>query len=479
MNLYQVFHATALRQPDRPAIIKMAVGNQMSYHELDEAIANTSQRLQAAGVLPGDCIGLHFASSAEYIVFTYAVWRCGACVIPLPLELAVTEKQEILRCLAIDKIISARRGSAMFSTFRRGELFELAVEAEVFAVEARLSRPAELANLNPAFIRFTSGTTGAAKGVVLSHETVLERIAAANEVLNLRPSDRVLWVLSMAYHFTVSIVAYLTYGAAIVLPKNHFASAVVEAAQLSQATILYASPMHYALLADFPDARAVPSLRRVISTTSSLNLQAAHRFRERYGKPIDQALGIIEIGLPCINAAQEPERWNSVGRVLPAYNLRLNDVGLGEDAKEIVLRGPGMLDAYYHPWQTRQEILRDGWFHTGDVGRVDRDGYLYLTGRTKDVINIMGMKFFPQEVERVLASHPNVSAVSVFAARDERWGEAVGARVVACGPDDDQLASRLQAYCRQHVAEYKVPRHIEFVSVLPRTASGKVLHRAL
>jgi long-chain acyl-CoA synthetase len=275
-------------------------------------------------------------------------------------------------------------------------------------------------------------------------------------------------------------VAYLTYGTSIVLPKNHFAAAIVEATQIAEATILYASPTHYALLAEFPGACLLPSLRRAVSTTSALSQQAGLRFCERYGQPINQALGIIEIGLPCINSEQDSERWNSVGRVLPAYELRLEDVGLGEEAQEIVLRGPGMLDAYYDPWQTRDEILRDGWFHTGDVGRLDQDGYLYLTGRTKDVINVMGMKFFPQEVERVLTNHPNVAAASVFAARDERWGESVGARVVAHeGTDDSQLASRLQAYCRKHVAEYKVPRQIEFVSSLPRTASGKVLHRAL
>jgi long-chain acyl-CoA synthetase len=451
----------------------------MSYRELDEAIANTSRRLQAAGVAPGDCIGLHYASSSEYIEFTYAAWRCGACVIPLPMELAPAEKQEIVRCLAIDKIVSVRRGAGIFSSVRCGEPVELATDADLFAVDAGGSRPMALTGMNPAFIRFTSGTTGTAKGVVLSHETVLERIAAANEVFELGSGDRVLWVLSMAYHFTVSIVAYLTYGATIVLPTNHFAAAIVEATRHAEATVLYASPTHYAMLADFPGACPLPSLRRAISTTSALSQHAGLRFHQRYGQPVNQALGIIEIGLPCINAEQDPDRWNSVGRVLPAYDLRLIDVGLGEEAQEILLRGPGMLDAYYDPWQARNDILRDGWFHTGDVGRLDRDGYLYLTGRTKDVINVMGMKFFPQEVERVLTSHPNVAAASVFSASDERWGNTVGARVVPLQrAEDNELASRLQAYCREHVADYKVPRQIEFVSALPRTASGKVLNRA-
>jgi long-chain acyl-CoA synthetase len=254
----------------------------------------------------------------------------------------------------------------------------------------------------------------------------------------------------------------------------------VDAALSTETTIVYASPTHFALLADFPDAKPLTSLRLAISTTSALSQHIGLRFRQRYGMPVSQALGIIEIGLPCINTQPDPERWNSVGRVLPAYELRLKDVGLDQDAQEILLRGPGMLDAYYSPWQTRNEILRDGWFHTGDVGRLDQDGYLYLTGRIKDVINIMGMKFFPQEVERVLVSHPDVAAASVFASRDQRWGEAVGARIVLRQDfDDNQLASRLQAYCREYIADYKVPRQMEFVSALPRTASGKVLNRAL
>jgi long-chain acyl-CoA synthetase len=458
----------------------MKRGGVLSYRELDDAITRASELLRMAGVVPGDCIGLHVPSSTEYIVLTYAVWRCGGCVIPLAMELAAEEKQEICRCLAMDKIVTARRSAGVFASIRSGDAAEVGPGSEVFAVRGADERPNGLSTTNAAFIRFSSGTTGTAKGVVLSHETVLERITAANQSLAIGPNDRVLWVLSMAYHFTVSIVAYLTYGATIVLPANHFAAAMMEAAQGTEATILYASPTHYGLLGEFPGARPLPALRLAISTTSALGLQTSAVFQQRYGRAVGQALGIIEVGLPCIDVAPDLGRRQSVGRVLPAYELRLNDVGFGGEAQEVQFRGPGMLDAYYHPWQPRAEVLQDGWFHTGDVGRVDEDGYLYLTGRSKDVINIMGMKFFPHEVERVLASHPAVAAACVFAGRDERWGETVKARVVPLERgQDEQLASRLQAYCRERVAEYKVPRHIEFVAALPRTASGKVLHRAL
>src|SRR5262249_58449015 len=125
----------------------------------------------------------------------------------------------------------------------------------------------------------------------------------------------------------------------------------------------------------------------------------ARRFHGRFGLPIMQALGIIEVGLPFINIDFAGDRSEAVGRVLPAYELRLEETGLADGFREILLRGPGFLDAYYDPWQPRSAILREGWFHTGDVAEADADGCLHLRGRLKDVINILGMKFFPQEVE--------------------------------------------------------------------------------
>jgi long-chain acyl-CoA synthetase len=137
------------------------------------------------------------------------------------------------------------------------------------------------------------------------------------------------------------------------------------------------------------------------------------------------------------------------------------------------------LDAYYDPWQTRDQIMPDGWFRTGDLGYVDQEGYLFLRGRSKDVICVMGMKFFPQEVERVIAAHPQVQAASVFATSDERSGERVHARVVTRGDADlAHFKRNLRQHCRERLASYKVPDEIEVVSALPRTASGKILHRA-
>jgi long-chain acyl-CoA synthetase len=476
VNLYQRLHETALRQPDHRAIIGPGEAS-LTYRALDEAVCRTGERLAAAGVGPGACVGLHYASGSQYVVHTYAIWRTGGCVVPIPTELAAAEKSEVCRRLALDYVIS--KGAPSFlEPFQRGAAIPLGDDLLLPVVSPR-QHPPGFAEINAAFIRFTSGTTGAAKGVVLSHETIDERIGAANQALAIGPDDRVLWVLSMSYHFTVSIVAYLTFGATIVLPANHFAAGILAAIQQNQATLLYASPTHYSLLADYPQPAPLASLRLAVSTTSSLGHDIAARFAGRYGRTISQALGIIEVGLPCIDLCPSLERWGSVGRVLPPYRLRLDDIGLGAEQRAIRLAGPGFLDAYYDPWVPRREILEDGWFRTGDVGSVDAEGNLSLRGRASDVINVMGMKFFPDEVERVLAAHPLVQAASVFGGRDDRYGETVHARLVPRGTTDTAaLESELRQLCRRQLAAYKVPERFEFVPALPRTASGKILHRA-
>jgi long-chain acyl-CoA synthetase len=493
MNLDDRFRMTVQQQPDRPAIFGPGPQDRLTYGELDAAIAAAAAQLAQVGVRPGTTVGLHYRSGAEYIVSNYAVWRCGGCVVPIPVELAPEEKHEIGRTIALDFLLSERRTLASLASLQRDERQALSFAplarsgggAVVAPAVSLRAHPPGFPLVHSAFIRFTSGTTGASKGVVLSHESIGERIAAANEVLRIGPEDRVLWLLSMSYHFAVSIVSYLQFGAAILLLPNHFAPTVLGAAQRHQATLIYGSPAHYAWLADHEAAAPVPSLRLAISTTTALDRRTAEQFRHRFRLPLTQALGIIEVGLPFINLDFAGDRSEAVGRVLPAYELRLEDVGLG-DCKEILLRGPGFLDAYYHPWQSRAEIMPDGWFRTGDIGEVDADGCLCLRGRSKDLISVLGMKFFPQEVERVLLAHPAVASACVFARPDSRLGEVPCARVVLKdaapasplpGETERGLETELLELCKQRLAGFKVPQGIEFVRNLARTASGKILHR--
>jgi long-chain acyl-CoA synthetase len=479
MNLYDVFLESVHWQPDQPAILGPKPADRLSYAQLNAAMAAASERLAAAGVRPGQCIGLHCPSGTNYILWTYAAWRTGACVVPIPTELTPAEKLEICREIAIDFVLSEPRGLAFAEPFRRGDVIPLSPDMTAMAMRSPRQPPAGFHAINSAFVRFTSGTTGSAKGVVLSHESIHERILAANDALRIGPRDRVVWLLSMSYHFAVSIVGYLSLGATIILLPNHLGDTIVEATSRHQATLIYGSPVQYQWMTTCARAMPLPSLRLAVSTTTPLDRTTGENFRRTICLPLTQALGIIEIGLPFINVDFASDRCDAVGRLLPAYGLRLDDAGLGPRLKEIVLSGKGFLDAYYEPWRTRDQIMPDGWFRTGDVGEVDGDGCLFLRGRTKDLIDVLGMKFFPQEVERVLLAHPGVAAASVFACRDDRFGETPLARVVAKKGNGMPSEQELLAFCRARLADFKIPRQIQFVDELPRTASGKVLHRPL
>jgi long-chain acyl-CoA synthetase len=476
VNLDDLFRRTTQAQPDAAALLGPG-DESVSYGALDAAVGDAARRLGDAGVGPGACVGLHCPSGAPYIIWTFAAWRRGACVVPIPVELAPVEKAQILDTIALDFVLTPERSSGFLGPALRGAGAPLAPGVAAVPVAGRREHPAGFRDVNAAFIRFTSGTTASAKGVVLSHETIYDRICAANGALRLGPGDRVVWVLSMAYHFTVSIVGYLTCGAGIILPADHFAEAMLGAARRHGGTMIYASPAHFTWMAAAPPV-ALPDLRLAVSTTAAMDWDSARLFHAHFGVPISQALGIIEVGLPFINLEFAADRVEGVGRVLPAYRLRLQDVGQGPGLGEILLAGKGFLDAYYDPWRRRDAVMPDGWFHTGDVGELDADGCLFLRGRIKDMISVLGQKFFPQEVEAVLAAHPAVEAACVFGRPDPRFGEASEAQVVlraglAAPPPNRELLE----LCKRNLASYKIPNRITFVDALPRTASGKVLHR--
>ncbi len=475
LNLAELYFELAAQQPEHPLILGQEADSQISYAAFKDEIQALAQQLRDAGVQTGDNIGLHYPSGGHYIAFVYAIWACGACVTPLPLELTAAEQEQIFDFVHIDKVICHTRLLAKVKTNIQKETTPLVHQAILTQAISECEAPPELADVNAAFIRFTSGTTGDAKGVVLSHEAIYERILAANKVLHIGPQDRILWLLSMDYHFAVSIVAYLTFGASIVLPKNSFGITLLTAACNHQATFIYGSPTHYILMTQDDSGVELPKeLRVCIVTTTALRTEAADAFYERFGRTLNETYGIIELGLPAINISHDRKKQGSVGQITPDYELLLK-CPEGESQGEILLRSKGMLDAYYSPWRTRDTILEEhnGWFKTGDLGRLDSDGFLYIVGRSKELISVGGMKFFPEEVETLLEAHPAIQSACVFGIREPQWGESVKSQLVLAegerAPDDKAL----RTFCRSSLASHKIPSNFQWVEQLAYTASGK------
>jgi len=311
MNLTELLDQTAVALPDQPALIEESTV--VSYGELVRQINELAAKLASLSLPSGSRIGLAFPNGICYVVLTFALWRVNAVVVPVPTECTEDEAAAMVESLQLAGMLTpeTRLGSAA-----------LAPECHF----TRLHPPEQADNhgLNLAFIRFTSGTTSARKGVALSHETIRDRVRSANLAFGIGPADTVIWCLPMAHHFLITIVLYLSVGATIVLAKHVVAKPFLEAINRWKGTILYAAPFHFALLARDNSGAQIPSVRLAVSTTCTLPPDTAEAFPKRFGIPLAQALGVIELGLVALNTGDPRGRWNSVGK--PAGDLRVQIV---------------------------------------------------------------------------------------------------------------------------------------------------------
>jgi long-chain acyl-CoA synthetase len=236
------------------------------------------------------------------------------------------------------------------------------------------------------------------------------------------------------------------------------------------------------LLAKDASGVGLPDLRLAISTAEGLRAETARAFAARFGHPVAQALGIIEVGLPVLNLRAAERKPDSLGRPLPDYDVWLR----GEDGQpvapptspdktgEICIRGPGLFDAYLDPWTPARAVLEPDGFRTGDQGYFDADGELYLVGRRANRINMAGMKFFSEEVESVLDAHPRVRRSRVSGREHAHLGEIPIAEVEPADPAHPPTRAELTAHCRARLPAYKIPREFQIVESLPETATGKL-----
>ncbi|RJQ13938.1 MAG: long-chain fatty acid--CoA ligase [Nitrospiraceae bacterium] len=474
MNIFETIKQETDGFADKIAIIEG--DRNITYRQLilsSEAVASS---LKEKGVSPFHRVGLLCSDSIDYITVSLAVLSLSAVIVPVATEHTETEVNNILDSIMVDFLVfekdayDCNDACIMQSTGISGREF-------YFKDRENKRRPdSEYYKLNPAFIRFSSGTTGESKGVVLSHESIIERTDAADKGLNITHNDTVLWVLSMSFHFVVTILLFLRRAATIVLCSSPFPEALIEGITKHKGTFIYASPFHYNLLThmDSLSPGSFQNIRLAISTAMKLPENIADGFNSKFGLELSEAYGVIEAGLPFINLSPDKNRRSSVGRALPDYEVGV--VNKDEDGVGLIhIRGKGMLDAYFSPWQGRNSILKDGWFNTGDLGKIDEDGFLTITGRGKDVINFAGMKVFPYEVEAVINQFPGVKASLVYGEPHPGYGQLPMAKIVPRdGVDRSSLPDSLRKYCYRKLAQYKVPKGFEIVNEIRRTPSGKI-----
>ncbi|MCD4781878.1 MAG: acyl--CoA ligase [Candidatus Omnitrophica bacterium] len=448
----------------------------ITYETLFKEVALLRAELSALGVSDYKKVALYAEDSIEYIIVSLAVLLCNGVIVPVSPSLAWDEAQNVMDAIDVHFLIAAEKIGFHKKLTRLKTIKCNRREMSFYRRAIKNEAPKEYYALNPAFIRFSSGTTGASKGVVLSHDSIIERIDAANKGLNITECDHIIWVLSMTYHFVVTILLFLRERATIILCEKEFPFTLFDALKKYSCTFLYASPFHYRMISlDKQTLRGkLSNIRLAISTAVEFSKEEIGLFHDAFGCAVKEAYGIIEVGLPFINLSHDLKARGSVGKILPDYDIQIlnkDDEGVGA----IYLRGKGMFDAYYSPWKMREKVLVDGWFYTGDIGFLDENNYLFIKGREKNVINFSGMKIFPAEVEAVLNSHPKVRESFVYGVSHPVYGQLPQADVIWIDESRNSNAlPELRKFCYDHMASYKVPKKISFVDKIKKTASGKI-----
>jgi acyl-CoA synthetase (AMP-forming)/AMP-acid ligase II len=476
MNVFDTLAQSARQWPDRIAIIDG--GGSMDYRTLWQEVEALRGQLDKLGLREGQGVGVRARNGRAFVIGALAALGCSAVIMPIHHQIKPDEVAEMLAKAPLCVILDDGSG-----TVQPGKTVALENPGGNGLRFTRLENSQQLLApqlADAAFVRFTSGTTGAAKGVVLTHRDVLERTRAANSGLKLTHEDTILWVLPMAYHFYVSIILYLEAGATVLVSGDYLAESIIDSAAQHRATFLYITPMHVRMLNSDKSGRTLPpSLRRVMSVSSKLHPQSARDFFAKYKIPVCQGYGIIEVGLPIMNIAEAAEHPEAIGRPVSGFEAKIVHDGMQPVAEgetgQLALRGPGMFSGYLNPPRSREEIMHEGWFLTGDLAHRDSGGLIVLDGRTSSVIHVAGHKVFPEEVAAVLDSHPAILRSRVFGRPHPQWGEGVYAEAQLRNGGTVN-AEEVLTYCRRRLSSQKVPVSLEFVPEISMTSSGKVRH---
>lgn len=461
--------------------------------------------LAALGIRPGERVALYMDNCPQYLFAYYAVPSIGAVAVPLSTFLTPGELARIVDDCGAAALIGTGQAIGRVSadlgespSLRRLILCDGPEQDAdpVIGARVKVSRlddsvaggaRAEAGHApipeDTAVLVYTSGTTGAPKGVMLTHRNLLSNARACVEAVGITERDRVLLFLPMFHSFTltVSILSPLLAGMSIVLCEKVDRAAIRRTIMKRRPTVMPAVPAIFSAMARAKIGRIsrwLNPVRLYISGGAPLSTETLREFENRYRRPLCEGYGLSEASPVVAFNPASSRKPGSVGVPLPGVRVKVVD----EDGKdvpsdqvgEIVVGGPSVMKGYYGRPEETREALRDGWLRTGDMASMDRDGYIFIMGRSKEMLIYRGMNVYPREIEEALEAHPGIKEAAVVGVADAKRGEVPWA-VFARNPGSDVTERDLKRSCLARLARYKVPRVFLEIDSLPRNPAGKVL----
>jgi len=487
MNLGLMLEKTVNKYAGKTAIVMGE--RRLSYAELDEASNKVANALIKMGVRKGDRVVILSANSPEFVTVYFGVIKAGGIAVPLDIRYKVEELASLFDSCQ-PKVVAAESDllEPLVSALSRFESVEHVIDLGSSYQEIMATSPAQKVEvaLEPddiATISYTGGPANRPRGAALSHGSLI--MEASISAAGFQQTDKdivMLFALPMYHMFGLAsvLLTSINKGSTVVVVPGTGISigSFMEAIEREKGTIYMGVPYIYALAVNIAEREGIKndlsSLRLFGSGGAPLSIDVFQQFKQYYGSTIADVWGLTEavshVTCPPLDGTG---KLGASGKALPGWEIKAVDNNGNElppnQAGEIIVRGP-IMEGYYNNPQATNETIKDGWLHTGDIGRIDEDGYLFLSGRKKNIIILKGQNIYPGDIEEVLCTHPKVAGAIVAGIPDRLRGEIVGA-AIRLKEGEVATEQEIRQFCQERMADYKLPRKIIFTDSLPNSVA--------
>ncbi|KNZ69992.1 o-succinylbenzoate--CoA ligase [Thermincola ferriacetica] len=502
MTLGEMITAGAKEFADRPAL--KFKGRTWPYKELDEQANKVANGLKRLGIGKGDRVGLLMLNSSYFVISYFAIVKLGAIVVPVNVMFKAEELIYQLNDAGVSALITAPLFMPLV-TLAQPQIVSLKyivvqdLEQDYSAVgtvsmqsmlkneSGSLDLDYAVSSDDVAVLLYTSGTTGNPKGAMITHHNMLANAAATKEATASGYPDSTVCVLPMFHSFawTACVLLPLTYGGLVIILESFSPQTSLRTIVEEKATIFAGVPTMYSVLLQVPNVNPADfaHLRLAYSGGAACPVELSRKFKEKFGIQIFEGYGLSECSPVCTTNPYYGERKpGSIGVPIPGVEVKIVDEKGNEVPRntpgELCFKGPNVMKGYWNRPEATAEALKDGWMHSGDIGYMDEEGYIFIMDRKKDLVIVGGLNVYPREIEEVLYTNPKVAEAAVVGVADDLRGEIVKAFVVL-KEGETATERELIKYCQERLANYKLPKVVEFRDALPKNSTGKILKREL